>query len=240
LLIHKRHIAGSFRPRRPIEPMAGYSAGTQGFSLGFDRELLAKRIALDNAKAKATLEQCVYEDAEKAAFFEEIGRFSAARFEELRRRNRPAPTGFVTFDPEATNEYKKAQYYFLDALSKATARVFTTAARIKNIGFREEREWRVIFQVAKDALAPIEKGGRRVEILKFRDGQFGRTPYIEIPLLIAERATSPLHRIVVGPGASRDDKKRYVELLLLNRGIEVVRLGGGVEIATSVIPYRAT
>jgi hypothetical protein len=128
----------------------------------------------------------------------------------------------------------------LESLSRATARFFTTAARIKNIGFREEREWRVIFQATKAALSPVEKWGERIEIVKFREGQFGRTPYIEIPLRLAETATSPLRRIVVGPGSRKEDAKRMVELLLLNQGIEVLAPGGkGVEIATSLIPFRS-
>ena len=66
----------------------GYSAGTQGFSLGFDRKLLAERVEINNRKAKAVLAQCVYDEAEKATFFKEIGRAAAIRFEELRRNDR--------------------------------------------------------------------------------------------------------------------------------------------------------
>ena len=66
----------------------------------------------------------------------------------------------------------------------------------------------MIFQATKAALSPVEKWGERIEIVKFREGQFGRTPYIEIPLRLAETATSPLRRIVVGPGSRKEDAKR--------------------------------
>ena len=227
-------------PGDRLSQWRGYSAGTQGFSLGFDRELLRERVEIRNPKAKATLAQCVYDDAEKTSFFEEIGRLAGGRFEELRRNNQPVPSSFVTLQPNATDEYKKTNYYFLDSLSRATARLFTTAARIKNPGFREEREWRVIFQATKDALAPIENARGRIDVVKFREGQFGRTPYIEIPLGLADADKSPLRRIVVGPGANKEDKKRYVEFLLLNRGIEAfdAAKGKGVRITASAIPYR--
>jgi hypothetical protein len=151
------------------------------------------------------------------------------------------PESFVTLKLGASEEYRRSNYYFLKSLSVATAKFFTAAARIKHAGFNEEREWRVIFQAAKDVLAPKEKEGRRIEIVKFRDGQFGRTPYIEIPLGLAALESSPLRRIVVGPGARKDEARRAVELLLLNRGIPVLtpKTPSGVEIATSLIPFRS-
>ena len=102
-------------PGDRLSQWRGYSAGTQGFSLGFDRKLLAERVEISNRNAKAVLVQCVYDEAEKATFFEEIGRSAAIRFEELRRNDRPVPTSFATFQPNATDEYKKANYYFLES-----------------------------------------------------------------------------------------------------------------------------
>jgi len=117
---------------------------------------------------------------------------------------------------------------------------FHNGRSIKHNGFREEFEWRVIFQVARDALFAIDKKGKP-NSLKFRDVQFGRTPFIEIPLDLAKPERSPLRRIVVGPGTHKEDVKRWVELFLLSRGIQVMRpdTGEGVEIATSLIPYRS-
>lgn len=228
-------------PGDRLSQWRGYASATQGFSLGFDKNLLRVRVEIDNRKAKATLQECVYDADEKNRFFEEMGRSAAARFNELRRNQVKVPSSFVTILPQPSEEYKRSAYYFLESLSRATARFFTAAARVKHVGFCEEREWRVIFQADKQALAPIEKDGKRIEIVKFRDGQFGRTPYIQIPLGLEEPATSPLRRIVVGPGARKDEARRAVELLLLNRGIPVLTPGtpNGVEIATSLIPFRS-
>ena len=219
-------------PGDRLSQWRGYASATQGFSLGFDKSLLTEAVEINNRKARAALEQCVYEDAEKNSFFEEIGREAASRFSELRQRGMQVPDSFETARPDASEEYKSVTYYFLESLSRATAKVFTAAARIKNVGFREEREWRIIFQAAKDVLAPV---------VKYRDGQFGRTPYIEIPLGLTTPGTSPLRRIVVGPGVRKDDAKRMVESLLVSLGIPVSTpgTGTGVEIAASLIPYRS-
>ena len=228
-------------PGDRLSQWRGYAHSTQGFSLGFDKALLKARVEINNAKAKATLLECIYDEPAKVAFFEEMGRTAVTRFEELRRGNVQPPSWFVTGRPGANEQYKNSMFYFLDALSRATARFFTTAARIKHAGFREECEWRVIFQAKKEALAPTAKSGKRVEIVKFREGQFGRTPYIEIPLGLTEPDTSPLRRVVVGPGPHKEDVKRSVELLLLNHGIEVQEPGKpkGLEVVTSLIPYRS-
>lgn len=228
-------------PGDKLSQWRAYASAAQGFSLGFDRALLRKCVEIDNPRAKATLQECIYDDAGKMSLFEEMGRAAAARFNELRENNAQVPDSFVTLKPERSEEYRKSNYYFLKSLSSATASFFTTAARIKHAGFSEEREWRVIFQAAKDVLAPKEKDGRRIEIVKFRDGQFGQTPYIEIPLDLAVPGTSPLRRIVVGPGACKEDARRVAERLLLSRGIKVSTpgTGKGVEIAASLIPYRS-
>jgi len=227
-------------PGDRLSQWRGYAGGTQGFSLGFDKALLQARVEKNAAAEKTVLQQCIYQDAEKIELFVELGRFAASWFAELRRRNAPVSSSFKTILPEPSEEYKKSSDYFILSLSQATARFFTTAPRIKNIGFREEGEWRVIHQATKAAISPKEIEGKRFEIVKFRDGQFGRTPYIEIPLQLAETATSPLCRIVVGPGPRQEQAKRMIELLLLNRGIEVLVPGGkGVEIATSLIPFRS-
>jgi hypothetical protein len=228
-------------PGDRLSQWRGYAHSSQGFSLGFDKNLLKKQVEINNKKAKASLLECIYGDDEKISFFQELGRTAAAQFNELRRSNAPVPSSFVTLRPNASEEYKKSSYYFLKSLSLATAKFFTTAARIKHSGFREECEWRIIFQADRDALLPIDKAGKRIEIIKFRDGQFGRTPFIEIPLGLAKPETSPLRRIVVGPGTHKEDVKRSVELFLLNRGIQVKLPDNekGVEIVTSLIPYRS-
>jgi len=61
---------------------------------------------------------------------------------------------------------------------------------LKNPGFREEREWRIL------ALA----GGARVpSAVRFRDTEFGPAPFVEIPL--ARKRRLPLREVVLGPRA---------------------------------------
>jgi hypothetical protein len=226
-------------PGDRLSQWRGYSHSGQGFSLGFDKVLLEKQIELDNPGAKAGVVECIYEDAEKLSFFQEMGRNACARFNERWLQGSEAvPPGFTTINPAPTEEYIKASFYFVKSLSEATAQFFTTAARLKHSGFREECEWRIVLQARRDALV-------RSRFLKFRQGQFGQTPFVEIPLGLTAADTSPLRRIVVGPGSHKEDIKRWVELLLGTRGIRVradnrPEIRDRVEVAISVIPYRPT
>jgi hypothetical protein len=181
-------------PGDRLSQWRGYSHSSQGFSLGFDKALLEKQIDLDNQRAKAGVLECIYEDADKLSLFREMGRDAGARFNERWLQGSEAvPAEFKTANPAPTEEYRKARFYFLKSLSEATARFFIEAARIKHGGLREECEWRIVLQAWRDAL--MSSG-----LLKFRKGQFGQTPFVEIPFGLTAAGTSPLRRIVVGPG----------------------------------------
>jgi hypothetical protein len=228
-------------PGDRLSQWRAYASAAQGFSLGFDKDLVRKRIEIDNPGAKASLQECIYDEAAKVSLFEEMGRAAASRFNEPRLTNSRVPDSFLTIKPDASEEYKRSNYLFLKSLALATANFFTAAARIKHASFSEEREWRVIFQAKKAVLAPRERDGRRIEIVKFRDGQFGPTPYIEIPLGLVAPGTSPLRRIVMSPGVRKEEGRRFIERLLRSRGIEVLAPGTrkGVQISASLIPYRS-
>jgi hypothetical protein len=221
-------------PGDRLSQWRGYSHSSQGFSLGFDRKLLKRQIELVNSpQAKADLLKCIYGDEEKLQFVQEMGHVASARFSDLMVSGEPVPSWFRTDHPNPTQDYVRTSYYLLKSLSKGTAAFFTKAARIKHIGFREEAEWRVIFQAHHDWLFP--------DMVRFRHGQFGPTPFIEIPLGLTKPETSSLRRIVVGPSTHKEDTKHSVELLLRKHGIDVRRPGikDGVEVATSLIPYRS-
>jgi hypothetical protein len=219
-------------PGDRLSQWRGYSHASQGFSLGFDKTLLEKQIQFDNPHAKAGLLECIYGDEEKVRFFQDMGRAASARFMELMLSNMPVPSTLRTAMPNPTEEYKKGCYYFLKSLSQATAEFHTKAAQIKNSGFREECEWRIVLQGRRDALSPV---------VKFRKGRFGHTPFIEIPLSLAKPETSSLRRIVVGPGTHKEDIKHSVQLLLQKHGVRIRQpdINEGVEVATSLIPYRS-
>lgn len=123
-------------PGDRLSQWRGYSHSAQGFSLGFDRVLLENQIALDNPGAKASIIECIYNDAEKLSFFQGLGRHACVRFNERwLQGSEPVPPGFTTNNPAPTETYMRASFYFLKSLSEATAKFFTMAARIKHSGF---------------------------------------------------------------------------------------------------------
>ncbi len=93
----------------------------------------------------------------------------------------------------------------------------------KHIGFKEEQEWRLVLQMLVK--------NPDLEIVKFRDGRFGRTPYIEVPLGLGGPA-SPLRRIVVGPSQNKEQSVHSLKTELAKAGIQ------DVEVVPSKIPYR--
>jgi hypothetical protein len=218
-------------PGDRLSQWRGYSNSTQGFSLGFDRELLEKQIQLDNPRDKNSLLECIYTDEEKVALFQEMGCKAAVRFMDLRLSDAPVLSKFRTNMPNPDKEYVKACSYFLQSLSETAAEFFTTAAKIKHNGFSEECEWRIV----------SHRNVQSTEVVKIRRGQFGLTPFVEIPLSLAKHDISSLRRIVVGPSAHKEDNKHSVELLLQEHGIQVMRpdTNDGVIVGTSLIPYRS-
>src|ERR1035438_9218885 len=61
-------------PGDRLSQWRGYSHSSQGFSLGFDKELLEKQIQFDDPHAKAALLECIYKDKAKVRFFQDMGR----------------------------------------------------------------------------------------------------------------------------------------------------------------------
>jgi len=212
----------------------GYSHSSQAFSLGFDEVRLRKQLSvLNGQKARAELSECIYGDEEKTALFMELGHLAALKYRELKDNTDGLPSVLKSIRPNAGEAYQKAMDCVLKSLSDATAYFFTKAARIKHKGFLEEAEWRAIYQAKREVLFPPQEDREMSEIVKFRNGQFGQTPYIEIPLGLRDPETSPLRKVMVGPGPHKEDMKRWVELILLRHG-----MGKRVAVGVSGIPYR--
>jgi Protein of unknown function (DUF2971) len=81
-----------------------------------------------------------------------------------------------------------------EALRRAAALHTLVAANelgglLKNSGFSEEREWRIL--VVSDRPGPVPKA------VKFRNTRFGPAPYVEVSL--RRSGVLPLHHVVVGP-----------------------------------------
>jgi hypothetical protein len=97
-------------------------------------------------------------------------------------------------------------------------------AQFKHVGFKDEKEWRLVVHMSASAAG--------CDLTHFRDGAFGRTPYVKIPLEL-KGPKSPLKSIVIGPSQNIDLTAAILRIELAKRGIL------GVEVATSKIPYRS-
>jgi len=96
-----------------------------------------------------------------------------------------------------------------------------TACSIKHHTFSEENEYRFIYQ----------PGSTELELpIKYRNGQFGLTPYVEIDFL--EGGKLPMTSITIGPCEDIESEHRVLEHLLFNNDY------GDVEILYSEIPLR--
>src|SRR5208282_5068166 len=93
----------------------------------------------------------------------------------------------------------------------------------KHVGFKEEKEWRLAFQM------PVEHPDP--DLIRFHPSRFGQTPHIEVPLRLKDQS-SPLKRIVVGPSQRKDQ-------VVVSLRLELAKLGiPGIEVVPSKIPYR--
>jgi hypothetical protein len=101
------------------------------------------------------------------------------------------------------------------------AEFLVASARFKDKAFEDENEWRCV----------IPRDSKNLTEVKFRDGDFGLTPYIEIPLHL-DSSNSLLRRIVIGPGPHKNDCVESVKMLLDEKGIKRVK------VVPSEIPYR--
>ena len=215
----------------------GYSHSSQGFSLGFDTRLLKKQLeSVHTPETPTELVECVYDEATTHERIRDLGKKAAEGFRDLRQRDEIVPPSFCTLLSPSEN-YRKHVYYLEKSFTFATVPFFRAAAQFKHPGFQEEREWRVLYSAFWKSLSP--------HTVKFRNGQFGPTAYVEIPLGLHTPATCPLRRIVIGPrtysGHEMRDMINSIEMLLSKYGIPVKSLAtpSGVDVVISQIPYRS-
>jgi|SRR5579862_675782 len=224
-------VAGG-NPGDRLSQWRGYSHGSQGFSLGFDRTLLKQQVETqdNHDDATAQLVDCIYDDERKRSVLADMGCSAATAFRDLRASAAQVPSWFTIARPNPTDAYKKDSYYLVKSLTTVTPVYYKMAAQFKHKGFAEEHEWRIVFHTFHESLLPR---------LKSRNGPFGLTPFVELPLGLRNPETCSLRRIVVGPSThvgpstQQDAVKNAVELLLQKHGIACV------EVAISTIPYRS-
>jgi hypothetical protein len=96
----------------------------------------------------------------------------------------------------------------------------TFAATCKNVGFAEEKEYRIVLRSHQDPILPPGVGPRlTAPQCRFRAGRYGITPYVKLrfPEGVLTQAIS---RIVIGPRAVTHDTEQKVRMLLANAGVK--------------------
>jgi hypothetical protein len=195
----------------------GYALSRQGFSLGFDAESLrssADRLTQE-LKLATLLLPCVYDNESKESAAIEIIRKHSdalAQIANERVKMKTLESERMIDNPNWKREFKELQSSFL-----------AFSSSFKHFGFQEENEWRFV--------AYFVSGVSNIGSVHFRDGAFGRTPYIELPLRLKGQH-SPLRRIVVGPSPNKEQIAVSLRLELTKMGIT------GIEVVPSKIPYR--
>lgn len=95
------------------------------------------------------------------------------------------------------------------------------ACIIKHSSFEEENEYRQIYQPSTSA--------RTLEI-KYREGRFGLTPYVEVEFL--EKGKLPVESVMIGPCRDPESETQSLRLMLSQLGYEQVN------VINSEIPLR--
>jgi hypothetical protein len=118
-----------------------------------------------------------------------------------------------------SNQFGEVEIGFLLGIVGGT--LANLACTIKHPKFEEENEYRQFYQPGSTSL--------QLEV-KFRNGRFGLTPYIEIPFI--EEGRLPLRTVTIGPCLDPDVEKYTVKALLEKHAYT------SVEVLTSDIPLR--
>ena len=164
----------------------GYGHGTEGYALGFSRNLLDRTVA---EKPDLSLLRVTYGIDEPTW-----------------ERLRDDIWGYAFNGKDAADSYFKKT-------------LLPLLASIKDPGFREEKEWRLL-SIELDPAKP-----------RFRVNETGMLiPYVEIPW-----PTSSLREIKLGPGINTELRKTAVQELLF-RSLKSDAMQ--VKITTSEIPFR--
>ncbi len=121
--------------------------------------------------------KCLYDEEPKRALASDSAKTHAKGVEEWVAQEKDNPR--ISDKEYRREELKK---HFLPLQEK----FLELSAKFKHPGFREEKEWRLVFYVFDEPANP--------DLIHYREGLFGRTPYIQIPLGLKD-PDSPLKRI---------------------------------------------
>ncbi len=195
----------------------GYSTGRQGYCLGFHRRSIDETSKAMPAKLRLAgfLGDCNYSAEEMVnaveshtkKHFDNILAFRSDFF-----RNHPHESSYRPYDDPNVNS----------AITEYAGTMLFQCSVFKHPGFEEENETRLIL-IFVDGVSD----GNLVE---YRAGHMGQTPYIKIPIGI--RQDSSLSSIVIGPSAHQEQALAVLRIRLHQMGLR------NVEVIPSKIPYR--
>lgn len=188
----------------------GYSSSGSGYSLGFLEDRLKKiKFGTGNKSDEIppiNLSQCMYLNEDK---IQKAHTILQDIFLEFQSR----------VSQEKTVRSDAAEYGQMPVILN----YIDFCAKFKHLSFKEENESRMSVYIF-DEIEYLDK-------IKYRDGKYGRIPYVEIRLGLKEQ-DCPLKRIVVGPSPNKDQAVVRLRIELKQMGIH------GVEVVPSQIPYR--
>jgi hypothetical protein len=104
----------------------------------------------------------------------------------------------------------------------------TAAPFLKNVGFREEREYRLSLSGIRRSHVP-EGEKREQKEIKYRNRNGLVVPYVELFATLGEEL--PIKSIVVGPHAHQEMQEEAVKMLVESKYQEV-------DVRRSQIPFR--
>jgi hypothetical protein len=177
-----------------------YCPGGPGVAIGFASSVINEipgRVGLDDpahqkVDASLWLYKCIYTMKDKMKI---VDNFASLYLSALKNGNR-YPAGS------------------LEAYLRMCAPLF------KNVSFREEREWRMVFSCGDDAVPDP----------RFRSARGVMIPYIEVA--VWSKNTDFIKDVVVGPNPNWELAVRSVKRLLEARGL------GNATVTPSEVPYR--
>lgn len=198
----------------------GYCPQGSGISLGFDQDLIKKYCENHGFR----LEECIYDQNIQATFthkiifdgLNELPQFQLTRkeFDNLSLREK------LDFEL-SSREYldSKEHSHLLDqAIINLYGKLNQNAPLIKNHGFHEETEWRIIVTDPKINVS-------------YRPAKSYLIPYLILPIL--KEHPEILKEIYIGPSPETARCKASIEYLLNDKNIK------GVEIKVSKIPFTS-
>jgi len=197
-----------------------YSGNAGGFSIGFNRSHLtevSKHYLASQPGAvypcDIPLQECEYCDENSTAQFKTIAEQLAFWFKDsVVSKGKPGPDLDIPKDAREISEEAFKRYW----------NICKKVPFLKDIGFKEESEWRMAFILSKDFLKSN---------LKFRCRNSMLIPYLEIGLRLDSSPTG-IEQIFVGPCPHPEESREAVEMLLEKEGIR------DVKVKDSQIPYR--